>query len=193
MSDQTHTGSYQNPVIVSSSSYDLSLFSCSLSHSLSLFPQSITCVHTLLFLLIFTPISAPIPYLSSFADSGLTFPFPVLLSLYGHPPYLALVSIHGLCAVPALHHPLYIAVAYCLYFLRLCQLWILPHFTRTPLIVISTPSRVDPEKLCLFPSVSPSAYPSPVPTSLLPRPLQLLSGTLTPGLLCQTRVAAVCP
>src|SRR6267378_7465916 len=59
------------------------------------------------------------------------------LSLYGYFlifPYLAYRAIPGLCAVPALNTFLYILVAYCLYSPRLCQLSVLPHSARTPLI-----------------------------------------------------------
>jgi len=82
-------------------------------------------------------------------------------------PYLAPASIHGLCAVPAIHIPLYIVVVYCLYFLRLCQLGNLPHFTRTPLIVISTPSRVDPEDSACSPLYHPWLIVTGVYTDLL--------------------------
>jgi len=79
-----------------------------LSHSLSLFPQMITCVHTLLFFLIFTPVSAPIPYLSSFTDLrtnlspfSITFPLrPFHLSC----PCVNTWSVRSACPTPS---PLY--------------------------------------------------------------------------------------
>ena len=77
------------------------------------------------------------PYLlivSSFDLTHPTFPYSLTFSSSGHFAFPSLVSIHGLCAVPALNQFLYIVVAYCLYSPRLCQLRFFPHSARTPLI-----------------------------------------------------------
>ena len=119
MEYKTHTGSYQILVIVPTDCLTFPLLSTFSHTCYKAFPQTVTCVHTLLF-----PFDEPLSYpcftlifdpVLIFGDSS-HFPYSQTLSLYSLSSYLAYCAAHGPCTVPALNCPLYIVVAYCLYF-----------------------------------------------------------------------------
>ena len=150
-------GSDQTPVIRFHLYHSISIFRWSLSHSLLIIPTDdhITSHDPLSLLFI----------LFIFPTQHHSLLFSLILSLSSFVCHLRR-AMHGLCVVPAINDFLYIVVAHCLYFLRLCQLrnTLKSTVALTPRHLAAPFSELTPTSP-LVPSCINNSFPS-IPTQL---------------------------
>ena len=148
--------------------------------------------------IVLPPVSAPIPYLL------------LLMLIQPHVSFLSIIFLFrpSLCLIPLCNtrpvrstcptpSPLYSGSVLPVVS-RLCQLRIPPHFTRTPTDSEARHySELTPKDSTCSPLYqswhTQLRFPAQRPHHYSPGPFNILPGYLTPGLLRQTRVAAVRP